>query len=192
MTQVAREIDGVSAPPAGTYEIDPGHTEVGFVARHMLTRVRGRFTEFAGRIVLEDEPERSTVEVDVLAASVQTNLDMRDNHLKSGDFFLIEEFPTITFRSTAVRLTGGAGFELDGGLTIRGITNPVTLKGELLGWGPDMEGTPMIAATARTTVDREDWDMTWNAAVETGGFLVGKKVDLEIEVEARMVADPTQ
>jgi polyisoprenoid-binding protein YceI len=93
----------------------------------------------------------------------------------------------LTFTSTAVRPTGGTSFELDGDLTIKDITRPVTLSGEFLGWGPNMEGEPMLAASAKTTIDREDWDMTWNMAVEAGGFLVGKKVDLEIEVEAHRV-----
>jgi polyisoprenoid-binding protein YceI len=101
----------------------------------------------------------------------------------SGDFLEIE-YPVLTFTGTGVRLRGGTSFELDGDLTIKDITRPVILLGEFLGWGPDMEGKPMFAASAKTTIDREDWDMTWNMAVETGGFLVGKKVDLEIEVEA--------
>jgi polyisoprenoid-binding protein YceI len=94
----------------------------------------------------------------------------------------------LTFTSTAVRPTGGTSFELDGDLTIKDITRPVTLSGEFLGWGPDMEAEPMFAASAKTTIDREDWGMTWNMAVEAGGFLVGKKVDLEIEVEAHRVS----
>ena len=99
----------------------------------------------------------------------------------------IEKHPVLTFTSTAVRPTGGTSFELDGDLTIKDITRPVTLSGEFLGWGPDMEAKPMFAASAKTTIDREDWGMTWNMAVEAGGFLVGKKVDLEIEVEAHRV-----
>ena len=101
---------------------------------------------------------------------------------------MIEEYPTITFTSTAVRPTGGTSFELDGDLTIKDVTKPVTLTGEFLGAGPGMDGeTPMLAATAKTTIEREDWGVNWNMAVETGGFLVSKKVDLEIEVEAHKV-----
>src|SRR6266511_4177506 len=103
------------------------------------------------------------------------------------DFLEIEKHPVLAFRSTAVRPTGGTSFELDGDLTIKDITRPVTLCGEFLGWGPNMQGEPMLAASAKTTIDREDWGMTWNMAVEAGGFLVGKKVDLEIEVEAHRV-----
>jgi polyisoprenoid-binding protein YceI len=178
----------VSIPPPGTYELDAVHTVVGFVARHMLSKVRGQFTEFAGTIEVGDSPQDSRVEVEVKTESITTHTEKRDQHLMSGDFLETEQHPVLTFTSTAVRPTGGTSFELDGDLTIKGITRPVTLSGEFLGWGPDMEGQPMLAASAKTTIDREDWGMTWNMAVEAGGFLVGKKVDLEIEVEAHRVA----
>jgi polyisoprenoid-binding protein YceI len=181
------EYRGVSIPPAGAYELDAVHTVVGFVARHMLSKVRGQFTDFSGTIEVGDSPEDSRVEVQVKTGSITTHTEKRDEHLMSGDFLEIEKHPTLTFTSTAVRATGETSFELDGDLTIKDITRPVTLSGEFLGWGPDMEGKPMFAASAKTTIDREDWDMTWNMAVETGGFLVGKKVDLEIEVEAHYV-----
>src|SRR2546425_5608058 len=184
----SREYQGVSIPPVGIYELDPTHTVVGFVARHMLSRVRGQFTEFTGTIEVGDSPEDSRVHVEVKTGSIATHTEKRDEHLMSGDFLEIEKHPVLTFRSTAVRPTGGTSFELDGDLTIKEITRPVTLAGEFLGWGPNMEGEPMLAASAKTTIDREDWDMTWNMAVETVGFLVGKKVDLEIEVEAHRVS----
>ncbi len=183
-----REYLGVSIPPVGMYELDPTHTVVGFVARHMLSKVRGQFTEFAGTIEVGDSPEDSRVDVEVKTGSITTHTEKRDQHLMSGDFLEIESHPVLTFTSTAVRPTGGTSFELDGDLTIKDITRRVTLLGEFLGWGPDMEGKPMLAASAKTTVDREDWGMTWNMAVEAGGFLVGKKVDLEIEVEAHRVS----
>jgi len=182
-----REYRGGSIPPAGTYELDAVHTVVGFVARHMLSKVRGQFTEFSGTIEVGGSPEASHVEVEVKAGSITTHTEKRDQHLMSGDFLEIEKYPVLTFTSSAVRPKGGTSFELDGDLTIKDITRPVTLSGEFLGWGPDMEGRAMFAASAKTTIDREDWDMTWNMAVETGGFLVGKKVDLEIEVEAHRV-----
>jgi polyisoprenoid-binding protein YceI len=189
MAEAFREVDEVTLPVAGRYELDVAHTAVEFVARHMLTKVRGRFTEFSGTIDVADRPEDSSVAVEIKTASIQTDTGKRDEHLKSGDFLLIEEYPTITFTSTAVRPTGGTGFELDGDLTIKDVTKPVTLTGEFLGAGPGMDGkTPMLAATARTTIEREDWGVNWNMAVETGGFLVSKKVDLEIEVEAHKVA----
>ncbi len=183
-----REYLGVSIPPVGMYELDPTHTVVGFVARHMLSKVRGQFTEFAGTIEVGDSPEDSRVDVEVKTGSITTHTEKRDQHLMSGAFLEIESHPVLTFTSTAVRPTGGTSFELDGDLTIKDITRRVTLLGEFLGWGPDMEGKPMLAASAKTTVDREDWGMTWNMAVEAGGFLVGKKVDLEIEVEAHRVS----
>jgi polyisoprenoid-binding protein YceI len=188
MATTAREVEGVTLPPAGTYELDPSHTEVGFVAKHLLTKVRGRFTEFSGTIVVGETPEASRVEVDVKTGSVQTNFGQRDDHLKSADFFEIDEHPEMTFRSTAIRHTGGTSFELDGDLTIREITKPITLTGEYLGTGTDPFGTTFFSAEAKTTVEREDWDLTWNMALETGGLLVGKKVDLVIDVEAKLVS----
>ena len=178
----------MSIPPAGSYELDPTHTVVGFVARHMLSKVRGQFTEFAGTIGVGDSPQDSHVDVEVKTGSITTHTEKRDQHLMNGDFLDVEKHPVLAFRGTAVRPTGGTSFELEGDLTIKDITRRVTLSGEFLGWGPDMEGEPMLAASARTTIDREDWGMTWNVAVEAGGFLVGKKVDLEIEVEAHRVS----
>src|SRR5687768_7622799 len=130
MSDEARDIDGVSIPPAGKYELDVSHTEVGFVARHMLTKVRGRFTEFSGTIEVGDTPETSSVEVEVKTDSVQTNFQQRDDHLRSADFFETEAHPVMTFRSTAIRHTGGTSFEIDGDLTIRDVTKPITLEGE--------------------------------------------------------------
>ena len=184
MAEATREFEGISVPPSGKWELDPVHTAVEFVARHMLTKVRGRFTEFSGTIVIGNKPEDTHVDVEMKAASVQTNQEMRDDHLRSGDFLEIEKYPTLTFRSTAFRPTGGAGFELVGDLTIKDITKPVTLEGEFLGWGPAMQDKTVLGATARTTINREDWDMTWNMIVETGGFLVSQRIDIEIEVEA--------
>ena len=188
MAQEGRVVEGVELPPTGTYELDLAHTSVELVARHMLTKVRGRFTEFSGSIEVAERPEDSTVVVEIKTASIQTDTEKRDEHLRSEDFLLIEEYPLITFTSTAVRPTGGTSFELDGDLTIKDVTKPVTLTGEFLGTGPGMDGvTPLLAATARTTIEREDWGVSWNMVVETGGFLVSKKVEIEIEVEAHKV-----
>jgi polyisoprenoid-binding protein YceI len=187
MAQAVREIEGISLPPAGKYELDPTHTEIGFVARHMLTKVRGRFTEFNGTIEVAERPEDSTVNVEVTTGSVQTNTDQRDDHLRSADFFESEEYPVMTFRSTGWRHTGGSSFELVGELTIRDVTKPLTLEGEFHGWGKDPFENTKIFAEAKATVEREDWDLTWNVAVETGGFLVSKKIDIVIDVEAALV-----
>ena len=183
MAGSARVVEGVELPPAGRYEFDKAHTTVGFVARHMLSKVRGRFTDYDGEVVIGEGLGDSSAKVSVTTSSVSTGDERRDDHLRSGDFFQIDEFPTLTFESTGVRPTAGNEFDLDGNLTIKGITNPVTLHCELNGWGPGMDGRPMISISAKTTIDREDWDMTWNMAVETGGLLVSKKVDLEIESE---------
>jgi polyisoprenoid-binding protein YceI len=188
MAQAPSDVEGVTLPDPGTYELDVAHTSVEFVARHMLSKVRGRFTEFSGTVEVAERPEDSSVAVEIKTPSIKTDTEKRDEHLRSGDFLSIDEYPAITFTSTAVRPTGGTGFELDGDLTIKDVTKPITLTGEFLGAGPGMDGeTPMLAASARTTIEREDWGVNWNMAVETGGFLVSKKVDLEIEVEAHKV-----
>jgi polyisoprenoid-binding protein YceI len=182
----AREIEGVQLPPVGTWAFDKAHTNIEFVARHMLSRVRGGFNEFDGKVVIGQGLEDSYVEIEIDAASVETKTDMRDNHLRSGDFFDVEKHPKLTFRSREIRPTGGSTFQLVGDLTIRDVTNEVVLDADFLGFGPGPSGpdSPVLAAfTASTEVDREDWDLTWNMAVETGGFLVGKKVKLEIDTE---------
>jgi len=187
MAEAVKEIGGIQLPPAGKYELDIAHTAVEFVARHILTRVRGRFTDFSGWIEIADNPEESSAEVEIKTASIQTNTEQRDQHLKSDDFLNVEKWPVMMFRSTAVRHTGGAGFELDGELTIRDVTRPVTLQGEYLGTETNPSGVTVLAATAKTVLEREDWNVNWNMILETGGFLVSKKVDLEIEVEALKV-----
>ncbi|MGZ8620496.1 MAG: YceI family protein [Actinomycetota bacterium] len=182
------ERESVTLPPAGTYAFDKAHSEIGFVGRHMLSKVRGRFTEFDGQIVIGRTPEGSHVEVEIDTASIWTNLEMRDDHLRSGDFLEAETYPKLTFKSTAVRLTGGNTFELVGDLTIKETTHEVVLDVEFLGAGPGLNGGTVAAFSAKTEIEREVWDMTWNMAVETGGLLVGKKVQIEIDVEA-LLAD---
>jgi polyisoprenoid-binding protein YceI len=186
MTDATRVIEGVQLPPAGTWVFDKAHTSIEFVARHMLSKVRGRFTEFDGTIVIGEGLEDSSAEVELEAASVETKTDMRDDHLRSGDFFEVEKYPKVTFRSREVRPTGGRTFQLVGDLTIKDVTNEVVLDAEFLGFGPGPQGAdgPLMAAfTASTEVNREDWGLTWNMAVETGGVLVGKTVKLEIDAE---------
>lgn len=179
-----REQGGVALPPAGTYVLDQAHTEIGFVARHMLARVRGRFTSFDGRIEIAERPEDSGAEVEIDAGSIWTNQEMRDNHLRSGDFFDVGRFPRITFRSRGLRPTGPTTFQLVGNLTIKDVTREVLLDVEYLGFGSTLQGDAMVAFSARGEVDREDWGLTWNQVLETGGLLVGKKVQIDIEVEA--------
>jgi polyisoprenoid-binding protein YceI len=186
VSDVARIIEGVELPPRGTYELETGHTVLEFSCKHMITRVRGRFTAFGGTIVVGEGLDDSSAEITIEAASITTHLGPRDNHLRSSDFLLVDEYPQMTFRSTGVRPTGGSGFDLDGDLTMRGITNPVTLTCTYEGAGPDTEGVTIFAATGRTRIEREDWDMTWNQVVETGGLFVGKTVDITFELVARM------
>ena len=180
----ARVLEGVELPPAGTYTFDPAHTTVEFIGKHMFTKTRGRFTRAEGTIVLGERPEDSSVEATIEAASLQSNLEQRDTHLKSPDFLNVDEYPAITFKSTGFRHVGGSAFELDGDLTIKDITNPVTLKGEYLGTGVNPFGAVSAGFTASAKIEREDWDMTWNMALEAGGFLVGRTVTIEVEVEA--------
>jgi polyisoprenoid-binding protein YceI len=186
MAQTAREVEGLTLPQVGTYVVDPAHSSVEFVARHMLSKVRGRFTDPTATVVIAERPEDSSVIAAVKTASVQTNQEMRDNHLKGEDFFDVEKYPELSFRSTGVKITGDAQFELKGDLTIRDVTKPVTFRGEYLGFGPNPQGVPTIFFSAKTTVERENWGLNWNMAVETGGFLVGKKVDLELEIQANL------
>jgi polyisoprenoid-binding protein YceI len=179
-----REHEGVSIPPAGTYQIDPAHTSVEFVARHMLSKVRGSFRDFSGQVTVGETPEASSVIVEIDTASVTTGNEQRDAHLHSSDFFEVESHPKMTFTSTAFRPTGGTAFELDGELSVRGVTRPVTLTGEFLGWGKDGFGNDRLFAEARTRVNREDWGLLWNMAVELTGVLLAKEVDLELQVQA--------
>jgi len=179
-----RLVNGVELPPAGIYTFDPAHTTVEFIGKHMFTKTRGRFTEAEGTITIAERPEESSVDVTIKAESLQSNSEMRDGHLVGPDFLHVEEYPEITFVSTGVRLGDGRSFELDGDLTIKDITRPVTLEGEFLGFATDPFGKLSTGFTARTSFEREDFDMTWNLALEAGGFLVGKTVTVEIEVEA--------
>lgn len=187
-TETARVVDGVQLPPAGTWTFDKAHTTIGFVARHMLSRVRGRFNDFDGKVVIGQGLQDSYAEVEIDTASVDTETDMRDDHLRSADFFDVEKYPKITFRSRELRPTGGTTFQLVGDLTIKDVTNEVVLDAEFLGWGPGLheDSPPLAAFTAKTEVEREDWDLTWNIAVETGGMLVGKRVQLEIDTEIQL------
>lgn len=179
-----REYQGQEIPAAGTYAIDTAHSTVEFVARHlMISKVRGRFTDVAGEIRIADVPEESSVEVTIGTASVDTGEAGRDEHLRGPDFFDVAGYPTITFRSTGVALAKGGHWTVDGELTIRGVTRPVTLDVEFEGSSPSPWGDQRIGFTASAEVDREDWGLTWNQALETGGVLVGKKVRIELGVQ---------
>jgi polyisoprenoid-binding protein YceI len=172
-------------PAAGTYVLDPTHTRIGFVARHlMVTKVRGHFAAFEGSITVAGDPKASTAEATMQAASITTGVADRDNHLRSGDFLETEKFPTVTFGNARVLEQAGPVFRVAGDLTIKGVTREVVLDVELGGVAKDPWGNEKLAVTASTEIDREDFGMTWNVALETGGVLVSKKVKIEIEAQA--------
>jgi len=168
-----------------TYNIDKAHSEVTFQVRHLLTRVRGRFSEFNGTIQYDEEsPERSLVDVAVQAASIDTNERDRDAHLRSADFFDVENNPVLTFTSTGIQRTASNEFVVTGDLTIHGVTRAVSFDVSFLGKAKDPWGNERIAFEAETTVNRKDFGLTWNAALETGGFLVGDEVAISLSVQA--------
>jgi polyisoprenoid-binding protein YceI len=170
----------------GTYAIDPTHSRIGFVARHaMVTKVRGSFNEFEGSGYFDAEnPANSHLQLTIQAASIDTRNADRDGHLKSNDFFDMETFPEITFTSTAVEQTGDEAYRVAGDLTIKGVTKPVTVDFEYTGSAVDPYGNTRIGLEGTTTVNRKDWGVNWNAALEAGGVLVSEKVTLEFEVSA--------
>ncbi|HEX7187812.1 MAG TPA: YceI family protein [Actinomycetes bacterium] len=178
-----RVVGGVTLPAAGTWDIDPGHADVAFVGRHfMVTKVRGRFTDVRGAVTIADDPDRSRVEVVIGMASVESGSDARDDHLRSPELFDAERFPEATFRSTSVRWRGKTGAVI-GDLTLHGVTQPVHLDVTFEGYARDPWGADRAVFSARTQVNREDFGVTWNVALETGGVLVSKDIKIEIEVE---------
>jgi polyisoprenoid-binding protein YceI len=184
-TLAVRTWNGVEIPAPGTYELDQSHTRVGFLAKHLVvTKVRGNFTKFSGTVSIAEEPLQSRVDVVIETASVQTGAAGRDEHLRSGDFFLAETYPTMEFHSTAVKEFSGGSFILVGDLTIRGVTKQVELAVEFDGVIRNPWGKEVAAFSASTDVDREDWGLSWNQSLEAGGVLVSKKVRIEIEAQA--------
>lgn len=176
--------DTLTLPAAGTWTIDPTHTTIGFSARHLMAaKVRGSFKSFSGTIAIGDPVATSQVEVTIDAGSIDTGVEDRDGHLRSPDFLHIEEYPTLEFTSTAVR-QAGSHYEVDGELRIRDVSNPVTLRLEYHGLVTDPWGNDKAIFSASTKINREDWGLTWNAPLEAGGWLVGKHVDIELEVQA--------
>lgn len=176
----------IQLPPAGTYTVDTAHSSVGFVARHLLaTKVRGSFTEFEGTITIGDRAETSSVRATANAGSILTNQPQRDEHLRSNDFLDVPEHPTVTFASTRVAPRPDGHFDLVGDLTIRGVTKEVTFDLEFLGFGPGMApGTTVVGFEATTTIDRQDFGVSFNRALEQGGWLVSNRVDLELAIQA--------
>ncbi len=181
---VTRLVGGSELPAPGRWQIDPGHTELAFIGRHfMLTKVRGRFTGICGVIEVAEQPGDTTVDVTIDMTSVESGNEARDEHLRSADFFDVEHHPAAVFSARASDWQGTTG-TLTGELTLRGVTRPVTLRAEYLGYTADPWGGHRIVFTAAGTVDREDWGMTWNLPLDGGGLVVSKEIRIEIELEA--------
>ena len=177
-------LETVAHPEVGTWAIDPAHTVVGFSARHLMAaKVRGSFEVFSGTIEIGENPEASSVAVTIDAASITTGAADRDTHLRSPDFLDSGTFPNLEFRSTGVRREGD-DYVVEGELTIRGVTEPVTLDLEYHGVATDPWGNDKALFSATTKIEREAWGLTWNAPLEAGGWLVGKTVDIELEIQA--------
>lgn len=168
-----------------TWNIDASHSTIGFLIRHMVfSKVRGRFLTYTGAIQLGDDLAKSRVEVAIDAASIDTGTAQRDTHLRSADFFDVERFPELRFRSTRVEDLGGDRLRVTGELTIRDVTRSVVLDVESSGRGVDPWGNERLGFAARTSIDRKDFGLAWNQLLEAGGVLVGDRVDIELDVQA--------
>jgi polyisoprenoid-binding protein YceI len=177
-----------TAYQAGTWNLDPAHTTASFSARHMMiTKVRGTFKQLSGTIHIAEDPTQSSVTATIQTASIETREPQRDAHLKSADFLDAEQFPTIEFASTAVRPVSGI-YEVDGELTVHGVTRPVTLEVEPTGVGKDPWGGTRAGFEATTRINRKDFGMTFNQTLESGGVLVSDRIDITLEVEAVLAA----
>ncbi|MBG0814197.1 YceI family protein [Planomonospora sp. ID82291] len=184
-----RTWENLQIPAAGTYTLDTAHTTVGFVVKHMMvSKVRGGFGDFAGTVTIAENPLESSAELTIKTASISTGVADRDGHLRSDDFLAVEKFPELTFRSTRVVGHSGDEFTLSGDLTIRDVTRPVELTVEYGGAGTNPWGQEVWGFSITTEIDREEFGLTWNQALETGGVLVGKKIKIEIEGEANPAA----
>lgn len=176
----------VPLPTPGIYEIDKAHTEVGFVARHLIgTKVRGRFTDFEGTITVADPVEGSTVDARVVTASINTGVDMRDDHLRTNDFLDAPNHPVLTLKGTGLKMRTDTEWELTADLTIRGVTKSVVFDVAYHGAGPGLQpGSEVLGLSATTEVDRRDFGVSFNGVLEGGNIVVGNKVTIELEVEA--------
>ncbi len=169
---------------AATWTIDPVHSEVGFSVRHMMvSKVRGRFNTFSGEIVTAEDPTKSSVTAEIDLKSINTGNEQRDGHIQSADFFEVETYPTMIYKSTGIRVEGG-DYILDGDLTLKGVTKSVPLHLELNGFGPDPFGGTRAGFTATGVIDRRDFNVSFNAPMASGGVVVSDKVSLHLEIEA--------
>lgn len=184
-TQLTRSVEGLTIPTPGTFAVDASHTQVGFIARHlMVSKVRGRFTDYEGNIVVAENPADSSVEVHIKTASVNTNDEGRDNHLRSDDFFNAERYPELVFKSTKFDFVADGSWKVTGDLTVRDVTRPVVLDVEFEGVIQDPWGNQRIGFSATGELNRDEFGVSFNAALEAGGVVVGQKIKLEIEAEA--------
>jgi polyisoprenoid-binding protein YceI len=168
-----------------TYAIDKTHSDAAFSVRHLISKVRGRFADFDGTIEFDEEqPARSSVSFTIQAASIDTSTPDRDAHLRSEDFFAVDKFPTITFVSTSVTPKGQDAFEVAGNLTMRGVTRAIVIPVAYLGKATDPWGNQKVAFEGEITLNRKDYGLNWNAAIEAGGFLVGDEVKVSLSVQA--------
>jgi polyisoprenoid-binding protein YceI len=173
---------------AGTWTIDAAHSEVSFTVRHMaVSKVRGRFGEVSGEIVTSDDLGESTVTAEIDVTSVTTFNEARDGHIRTGDFFEVETHPKATFRSTGIRHDGD-DYVIDGELTLKGTTQPVTLVTEVSGLGPDAYGGTRVGFSAKGTINRRDYGLSFDARLDNGGLVVADKVELQLDVEAVLSA----
>ncbi|AIS00705.1 YceI family protein [Streptomyces glaucescens] len=170
----------------GDYTIDAAHTTIGFTARHaMVTNVKGKFLDFSGSLHLDGtDPSRSSATIDVKMDSIDTGNADRDGHLRSADFFKTDEFPTMTFRSTKAESLGGDDYRVTGDLSILGVTKPITIDLEFNGAAKDPFGNERVGFEGTATILRSEFGLTWNAALETGGFLVSDKIKLNFDISA--------
>lgn len=186
MTQTL--IETIPGYVAGTWTIDAVHSEVGFSVRHMMvSKVRGKFAKFSGELVTAENPLDSTVTAEIELASIDTGNEQRDGHLRSPDFFDTDNHPQMTYRSTGLRADHDQ-YVLDGELSLKGVTRSVPLKLELNGFGPDPFGGTRVGFTATGQINRGDFGVTYNAAIEGGGVVVSDKVDIHLEIEAVLSA----
>ncbi|HEV3130946.1 MAG TPA: YceI family protein [Acidimicrobiales bacterium] len=188
-TVSSRNVSGVEYPAVGTYTIDASHTELGFAVRHMaVSKVRGRFSTFEGTIEIAEQPADSKASLTIEAGTVDTRDETRDAHLRTNDFFDVANHPTWTFVSTSIKPEGLTEFKVEGDLTIRGVTRQVTLDATLEGVVTDPYGNHRIGFSASTSINRDDFGVSFGAVMEAGGLVVAKKVDIQIELEAVLQA----
>ena len=185
LESLTRVVDGRQLPATGTWVFEGGNSEIAFSVKHMMiSRVRGSFREFSGEVVVADRPEDSTARVSIVANSIDTGMAYRDRDLRSPDFLDVENHPTLEFVATAIK-PDGDDWALTGDLTIAGRTRPVTLAVEFQGAAVDPWGNSKIVFSASTEIVREDWELTYNKAIEGGGVLIGSTIKIEIEVQAK-------